>query len=99
VQNCVAAVVIVGMPTVVVLVQTGFLVPVLGEALLSEALLLQLVVVALSEKPLHPCLCPFVGALWRWWNECHNIIRWFYVIDSKPDHCCTQKVFGVVHGD
>ena len=44
------AVVIVGMPTVVVLVQTGFLVPVLEEALLLEALLLELVVVALSEK-------------------------------------------------
>ena len=38
------------MQNCVVLVQTGFLVPVLGEALLLEALLLKLVVVALSEK-------------------------------------------------
>ena len=45
VQNCAAAVVLVELPRVVVLVRMAFPVPVLGEALLPE-----LVVVALSEK-------------------------------------------------
>ena len=50
VQHCFVAVVFVGKPTAVALEQTGFLVPVLEEALLAEALLLELVEVALLEK-------------------------------------------------
>jgi len=50
VQNCAAAIVLVALPRVVVLVRTVFLVPVLGEALLLEVLLLELVVVTLSDK-------------------------------------------------